>query len=106
MCMSTVLTHSSLGSLTPYIRGNRYVLTTETNLYILQLFYSLNSMLYTYNLQPYTILIYLAVTYLCYHLSFALCVHVSPVFLTFTPSLFFLLSYAGFTSYLYMIYEC
>ena len=65
---------SSSGSLTLHIRGGTHVLTTQTNLYKLQLFYSFTLMLYTYVSRPSTILIYLTVTYLCYHVSVSLCV--------------------------------
>ena len=61
----------------PYLiyKGSTYVLTTQTNLYKLQLFYLLNSYALHLQLTTYTIGTYLTVTYLCYCVSVFLCVH-------------------------------
>ena len=99
---------SSSASLTYLqIRGSAHVLTTQTNLYKLQLFYLFTLKSYTYVLRPITILIYVTVTYLCFHVSsFPLYYHLYVPSSTFVwwpslPSNLFLLYF-----YLYRIYEC
>ena len=106
---------SSLTSYISYIRDSTYILTTQTNLYKLNYFIYWIHMFHTYNSRPYTILIYLTVTYLCYCLSVSLCVHVyhfSTLFSTLwslSPPLSLVAHSAYLTyfiSYLYRIYEC
>ena len=57
-------------------KGSAHVLTSQTNLYKLQLFFYLLFKSYTYVSRPSTILIYVTITYLHYHVSVSLCINV------------------------------